>query len=125
MERRHVAVGLALGAVAVALVFAYQTYVCGMRSVSETCTSAEECEAKSECVSRLHPMALPYTLLGIAAVALAWTRLAYPLIVAGVVGVLLGIAFGLSMGLVGIGVGALVLSAGVVVLPRAGDKVSA
>lgn len=121
-HRRYVAVGCALAGAALALVFAYQTYVCGMRSVGETCTSAADCAAKSSCVSYLHPMAIPYVLLGLAGAALAWMRLAYPLLVMGAVGTLVGIAFGLSMGFVGMGVGVLVLAAGVVVLGRPGAR---
>ena len=118
MHRRMLAVAVCLLSVAIAMGFAYQTWRCGMRSVSETCTSTAECDAKSSCVSYLHPMALPYTLLGMAGAALAWMRLAYPLIVSGVVGIALGFAFGLSMGFVGIGVGALVLAAGILVMRR-------
>lgn len=116
--RRRLAVALCLLGVALAMTFAYQTWRCGMRSVSETCTSAEDCEARSSCVSHLHPMALPYTLLGMAGAALAWRGLAGPLIVSGIVGLAIGVAFGLSMGFVGIGVGALVLAAGLLVMRR-------
>lgn len=120
MDRRHVAVGCALAGVAIALTFALVTYLCGVRSVGEICTSAADCAAKSSCVSYLHPMAIPYVLLALAGVALAWMRLAYPLLVMGALGTLVGIAFGMSMGLAGIGVGVLVLAAGVALLGRPG-----
>lgn len=94
-----------------------------MSRVSEPCFDTADCAAKSQCVSYLHPMAFPFAGLGLAGSYLSATRRAYPAIVAGGVGIIVGIAFGFSMGLVGIAVGGLVLAAGVLVLRR--DELSA
>lgn len=116
-------VTLALGIAIASLVMGAR---CGVRSVSESCFSPEECEAKSECRSRIHPLSLVFAAGSVAGLVFAWrgwrTALFGLAVGAGALGALFGFSFGIMGPLVALG-----LLAGGLALPardRAGRLVA-
>lgn len=110
--RRPLALGLVGLAFVLSLAFAYFTWACGVRSVSEGCFSTEECEAESVCASALHPLSLPLTGVSLLGLVLAWRGASFPLMLAGVLTSAVGTIFGFSAGLYGVGAGLLITLAG-------------
>lgn len=110
--RRAVAVGLALVALLATAALVAAGLRCGMVRAS-ACGTPEECDAEAECVSRVHPVALPLAALALVGGAGAWRSLPGVPLGAGVVAAGAGTLFGLSLGFWGIGVGALLVAAGV------------
>lgn len=116
--RRALALTFAGAALALALYGAYLGYVCGVRSVSEGCVSAEECLAKSECISRIHPLLPGYAIAAIAASVFAWRREPFVPLLLGVVGGAIGTLAGFGLGAWGIGIALLLVACGIALAPR-------
>lgn len=116
--RRALALAFAGIALALAVYAAYTGHVCGARRVSEGCTSAEECLAKSECVSRVHPLLPGYAAAAIAGLVLAWRREPFVLLLLGVAGGALGTIAGFGLGVWGIAIALLLVASGVALAPR-------
>ena len=110
--RRGVALACAGLALVLAGAFAYLTWTCGVRSVSESCFSPEECDAKSVCVSALHPFAPVLVAVSLLGLALGWREQAFPLMLLGVLTSAVGTIFLFSGGLYGMGVGMMLALAG-------------
>jgi len=121
-HRRLLALWFAAAAAALAVALVVMGLACGARSVSESCTTAEECTALSKCESRVHPFAVPYFLAGAGAFLGAWyDRRAVALGIA-VPALGLGVLAGFSLGLYGIAIASLLLASGAATPPaRRGD----
>ena len=111
--RRALSIALALAALLATGALVGLGLRCGMKSVSASCFSTEECDAKSECQSYVHPFAPLYAVLSLG--GLAGVLLRQPLVPLGlgVLGAGLGALVGLSLGPWGIGIGLLLVAAGI------------
>lgn len=116
--RRALAVAFAGAAFVLAVYGAYLGYVCGVRSSSESCTSAQECLAESECVSRIHPLLPGYAVAAVVALAFAWRREPFVPLLLGVVGGAVGTLAGFGLGAWGLGIALLLVASGVALAPR-------
>lgn len=116
--RRFLAVTLAGLGLALALYAAYTGYVCGVRSVSEGCTSTEECFAESECHPRIHPFLPAYALAALASIVFAWRDEAFLPLLLGVAGGAFGTLAVFSVGAWGLGISLLLVGAGIALAPR-------
>lgn len=86
-------------------------------TTGEGCASAEECLAESVCYRSVHPFTGPLVAVSLAAVAAAWWGRRVVLLALAMPTLALGMLAGLSLGLYGVGVGALVLAAGAATTP--------
>ena len=103
--RRAVALGLAIASLALAVAF---------MAISSTWDLVQTTSSGEDRVVPFHPWAPIWIAFGGLGLAALWWRLAWPAIVLGAIGLVMGFIAGFSAGFFGLGAGALLLAAGMV-----------